>query len=76
MALVGNRKTFSSQIYKNSRLEKGIKKIMFSLNSVAAYQQIPLIHVVHEDDGLLANSPEAEWYSLLSAHLKHEFFRV
>jgi len=38
---------------------------MLSLNSVAAYQQIPLIHVVHEDDELLANSPEAEWYRIL-----------
>ena len=38
---------------------------MLNLNSVAAYQQIPLIHVVHEDDGLLANSPEAEWYRIL-----------
>ncbi len=35
---------------------------MLNLNAVAAHQQIPLIHVVHEDDELLANSPEAEWY--------------
>ncbi|CAB1074313.1 hypothetical protein D1AOALGA4SA_2132, partial [Olavius algarvensis Delta 1 endosymbiont] len=33
-------------------------------NAVAAHQQIPLIHVVHEDDELLANSPEAEWYKI------------
>ncbi len=38
---------------------------MLNLNSVAAHQQIPLIHVVHEDDELLANSPEAEWYKIL-----------
>jgi len=38
---------------------------MLNLNFVAAHQQIPLIHVVHEDDQLLANSPEAEWYSIL-----------
>ena len=38
---------------------------MLNLNSVAAHQQIPLIHVIHEDDHLLANSPEAEWYSIL-----------
>ena len=38
---------------------------MLNLNSVAAYQQIPLIHVIHEDDELLANSPEAEWYRIL-----------
>ena len=38
---------------------------MLNLNSVAAHQQIPLIHVVHEDDELLANSPEAEWYNIL-----------
>ena len=38
---------------------------MLNLNSVAAHQQIPLIHVVHENDELLANSPEAEWYKIL-----------
>ena len=38
---------------------------MLNLNSVAAHQQIPLIQVVHEDDELLANSPEAEWYNIL-----------
>ena len=38
---------------------------MLNLNSVAAHQQIPLIHVVHEDDELLSNSPEAEWYKIL-----------
>ena len=38
---------------------------MLSLNSVAAHQQIPLIHVVNEDDELLSNSPEAEWYKIL-----------
>ncbi len=38
---------------------------MLNLNSVAAHQQIPLIHVVHEDDELLANSPDAEWYKIL-----------
>ncbi len=38
---------------------------MLNLNSVAAHQQIPLIHVIHEDDELLANSPEAEWYKIL-----------
>jgi len=37
---------------------------MLSPNSAVAYQ-IPLIHVVHEDDRLLANSPEAEWYRIL-----------
>jgi hypothetical protein len=38
---------------------------MLNLNSVAAHQQIPLIQVVHEDDELLSNSPEAEWYKIL-----------
>ena len=38
---------------------------MLNLNTVAPHQQIPLIHVVHEDDELLANSPEAEWYKIL-----------
>ncbi len=40
---------------------------MLNLNAVAAHQQIPLIHVVHEDDELLANSPEAEWYKILQS---------
>ena len=35
---------------------------MLNFNTAAAHQQIPLIHVVHEDDELLSNSPEAEWY--------------
>ncbi len=37
------------------------------LNSIdfPDYQQIPLIHDVHEDDELLSASPEAEWYNLL-----------
>ena len=38
---------------------------MLNLKSVAAHQQIPLIHVVHEDDELLANSPDAKWYKIL-----------
>jgi len=38
---------------------------MLNFNTVAAHQQIPLIHVVHEDDELLSNSPEAEWYKIL-----------
>ncbi|CAB1074312.1 hypothetical protein D1AOALGA4SA_2131, partial [Olavius algarvensis Delta 1 endosymbiont] len=40
---------------------------MLNLNAVAAHQQIPLTHVVHEDDELLANSPEAEWYKILQS---------
>jgi hypothetical protein len=43
---------------------------MLNQNAVAAHQQIPLIHVVHEDDELLANSPEAEWYLILKCFLK------
>ena len=38
---------------------------MLNFNTVALYQQIPLIHVINEDDELLANSPEAEWYQIL-----------
>jgi len=38
---------------------------MLNFNTAAAHQQIPLIHVVHEDDELLSNSPEAEWYKIL-----------
>ena len=38
---------------------------MLNFNTVAPHQQIPLIHVVNEDDELLANSPEAEWYQIL-----------
>lgn len=39
---------------------------MLNLNAFPVYQQVPLIHVVHEDDELLSASPEAEWYNLLS----------
>jgi hypothetical protein len=46
-------------------VRKENKEIMLNLNSVAPHQQIPLIHVVHEDDELLANSSEAEWYNIL-----------
>ena len=38
---------------------------MLNFNTVAPHQQIPLIHVINEDDELLANSPEAEWYQIL-----------
>ena len=38
---------------------------MLNLNSAVAHQQIPLIHVVHEDDELLAKSSEAEWYRIV-----------
>ncbi len=48
---------------------------MLNLNSIAAHQQIPLIHVVHEDDGLLAKSPEAEWYKILQ-NLPWEQYRL
>jgi hypothetical protein len=34
--------------------------------SPSIIEQIPLIYVVSEDDELLRNSPEAEWYSILS----------
>ena len=40
-------------------------KIVLNFNTVARHQQIPLIHVVNEDDELLASSPEAEWYQIL-----------
>ena len=40
-------------------------KIVLNFNTVAPHQQIPLIHVINEDDELLANSPEAEWYQIL-----------
>jgi hypothetical protein len=38
---------------------------VLNFNTVAPHQQIPMIHVVNEDDELLANSPEAEWYQIL-----------
>ena len=38
---------------------------MVNFHTVAPHQQIPLLHVVNEDDELLANSPEAEWYKIL-----------
>ena len=40
-------------------------KIVLNFNTVAPHQQIPLIYVVNEDDELLANSPDAEWYKIL-----------
>jgi len=48
---------------------------MLNLNSVAAHKQIPLIHVVHEDDELLATSSEAEWYKILQ-NLPWERYRL
>ena len=48
---------------------------MLNLNSVAAHQQIPLVHVIHEDDELLASSPEAEWYKILQ-NLPWEQYRL
>lgn len=38
---------------------------MLNQNVVPIYKQIPLIHVVHEDDELLSASPGAEWYNIL-----------
>lgn len=38
---------------------------MLDLNFVSSHQQIPLIHVIHEVDELLAKSLEAEWYKIL-----------
>ena len=38
---------------------------MLNSGTVPIYRQIPLIHVVHEDDELLSASPGAEWYNLL-----------
>ncbi|MFH0727741.1 MAG: hypothetical protein V2B19_15540, partial [Pseudomonadota bacterium] len=40
-------------------------QIMINPSTVPIYRQIPLIHVVHEDDALLSASPGAEWYNLL-----------
>jgi hypothetical protein len=40
-------------------------KIVLNFNTVVPHQQIPLIYVVNEDDELLANSPDAEWYKIL-----------
>ena len=48
---------------------------MLNFNTVALYQQIPLIHVINEDDELLANSPEAEWYQILK-NLPWEQYRL
>jgi len=48
---------------------------VLNFNTVAPHQQIPLIHVVNEDDELLANSPEAEWYQILQ-NLPSEPYRT
>jgi hypothetical protein len=47
-----------------SKNKKGTLK-MLSLTQVEG-QQIPLIHTVHEDDRILLNDPEAEWFRILS----------
>jgi hypothetical protein len=38
---------------------------MLNFDSHQIYKQIPLIHVVDEDDRLLFDSPDAEWYRTL-----------
>lgn len=38
---------------------------MLNSSVCPVFQQIPLIHVVHEDDELLSASSEAEWYNRL-----------
>ena len=38
---------------------------MFTFNTAAASKQIPLIHVVDQDDQILLNTPDAEWFRLL-----------
>lgn len=48
---------------------------MLDANVFPVYQQIPLIHIIHEDDELLSASPEAEWYNLLK-NLPWEQYRL
>ena len=38
---------------------------MLNRISISTHSQIPLIHVVNEDDGLLSNNCNAQWYSIL-----------
>lgn len=34
---------------------------------IMAIAQLPLLHIVHEDDQLLLNDPKAEWYRILAS---------
>lgn len=47
---------------------------MISINTVPV--QIPLIMVVNEDDSLLYNTPEADWYRILKDFPDHEYRQV
>lgn len=38
---------------------------MLDISAYREYKQVPLIHIVNEDDELLYNSPEADWYRTL-----------
>jgi hypothetical protein len=39
-------------------------------------EQIPLIHVVHEDDEILYNSPDSEWYRTLKDFPDHNYLKL
>ena len=38
---------------------------MLNRSSILPHSQLPLIHVVNEDDELLSNNCDAQWYSIL-----------
>jgi hypothetical protein len=38
---------------------------MLNLSSILPHSQLPLIHVVNEDDKLLSNNCDSQWYSIL-----------
>ncbi len=44
-------------------IEKGTLMIIPTIQS----EQLPLVHIIYEDDRLMSQTPEAEWYRILSA---------
>lgn len=49
---------------------------MFTFNTAAVSKQIPLIHVVDQDDQILLNTPDAEWFRLLSFLLWQDYREI
>ena len=41
--------------------------IFFTSPAVPVIEQIPLIHTINEDDLILLNSPEGEWFRMLNS---------
>ena len=46
---------------------------MLSCQSFQSHQQTPLIEIINEDDELLLNSPDAQWYEVLKFFPSHDY---